>query len=76
MPARCVVNRLFTEPVPDELKSLDALSKQLIQQAKAFQALCGWVHILVKCQFIIPSKPDRYHVFSAFTTIQNIGNLI
>ena len=31
MPARCVLNGLFTEPVPDELKSLDALSKQLIQ---------------------------------------------
>ena len=39
MPARCVVNGLFTEPVPNELKSLDALSKQLIQRAKAFQAI-------------------------------------
>eukprot|EP00731_Ephydatia_muelleri_P010648 Em0005g1234a len=26
MPARCVLNGLFTEPVPDELKSLDALN--------------------------------------------------
>ena len=39
MPARCVLNGLVTEPVPDELKSLDALSKQLIQRAKAFQTI-------------------------------------
>ena len=39
MPARCVLNGLFTEPVPDELKALDALSKQLIQRAKAFQTI-------------------------------------
>ena len=39
MPARCVLNGLVTEPVPDELKSLDPLSKQLIQRAKAFQTI-------------------------------------
>ena len=39
VPARCLLNGLLTEPVPDELKSLDALSKQLIQRAKAFQAI-------------------------------------
>ena len=39
IPARCVLNGLLTEPVPDELKSLDALSKQLIQRAKAFQTI-------------------------------------
>ena len=56
MPARCVFNGLFTEPVPDELKALDALSKQLIQQAKVFRQSCGWVHILVKSHLIMPSK--------------------
>ena len=39
MPAGCVLNELFTEPVPDELKALDALSKQFIQRAKAFQTI-------------------------------------
>ena len=39
MPPRCILNGLITEPVPDELKGLDALSKQLIQRAKAFQTL-------------------------------------
>ena len=63
MPARCVLNGLFTEPVPDELKSLDALSKHLIQRAKAFRQSCGWVHILVKCQFIMPSKPVKVPSF-------------
>ena len=29
----------MVEPVPLELESLDALSKQIIQQAKAFQAV-------------------------------------
>ena len=31
--------RLEVEPVPSELESLDPLSKQLIQCAKAFQAV-------------------------------------
>ena len=39
MPSRCILNGLITEPVPDELKGLDALSKQLIQRAKAFQTV-------------------------------------
>ena len=39
MPCRCVLNGLETEEVPDELKKLDPLSKQLIQRAKAFQAV-------------------------------------
>ena len=39
MPARCVLNGLVTEPVPYELSKLDALSKQLIQRAKAFQTI-------------------------------------
>lgn len=37
IPARSVINVLITEPIPDELKSLDALSKQFIQRVKAFQ---------------------------------------
>ena len=39
MPCRCVLNGLVVEPVPNELKSLDPLNKQLIQRAKAFQAV-------------------------------------
>lgn len=41
MPPRCVLNGLITEPLPDELKGLDSLSKrkQLIQRAKAFQTV-------------------------------------
>ena len=39
MPCRCVLNGLEVEPVPAELESLDPLSKQLIQRAKAFQAV-------------------------------------
>lgn len=36
MPARCVLNGLVSEPIPDELKGIDAFSLQLIQLAKAF----------------------------------------
>ena len=39
MPSRCILNGLVTEPVPGELAHLDALSKQLIQRAKAFQTV-------------------------------------
>ena len=39
MPSRCVLNGLEVEPVPAELQGLDPLSKQLIQRAKAFQAV-------------------------------------
>ena len=39
IPARCVLNGLVTELIPDKLKSLNALSKQLIQRAKAFQTI-------------------------------------
>ena len=39
MPPRCILNGLQTEPVSLELSHLDALSKQLIQRAKAFQTV-------------------------------------
>ena len=39
LPGRCVLNGLETELVPDELSNLDALSKQLIQEAKAYQTV-------------------------------------
>ena len=39
LPSRCVLNGLEVEPVPKELANLDQLSKQLIQKAKAFQAV-------------------------------------
>ena len=39
MPSRCILNGLFTEPMPKELEALDPLSKQLIQRRKAFQVV-------------------------------------
>ena len=39
MPGRCVLNRLEVEPVPQNLQKLDPVRKQLIQRAKAFQAV-------------------------------------
>ena len=39
MPGRCVLNGLEVERVPQDLQKLDPLSKQLIQRAKAFQAV-------------------------------------
>ena len=39
MPARCVLNNLQSEPLPDELKGLDPFSCQLIQLAKCFQTV-------------------------------------
>ena len=39
MPGRCVLNGLEVEPVPQNLQKLDPLRKQLIQRAKAFQAV-------------------------------------
>ena len=62
IPSQCVLNGLITESVPVELKSLDVLSKQLIQ--KHFRLLCGWVHILVKCQLIMLYRLARVAFFS------------
>ena len=39
MPARCVLNNLKCEPIPDEFKDLDPLSCQLIQLAKCYQTV-------------------------------------
>ena len=39
MPSRCMLNRLVVEPVPPEFESLDPLGKQMIQWAKAFEAV-------------------------------------
>lgn len=39
MPCRCVLNGMETDAVPEELKNLDPLSKQLLQKAKSFQAV-------------------------------------
>ena len=39
MPNRCILNGLLTEPVPEELETLDPLSKQIIQRGKSFQAI-------------------------------------
>ena len=39
MPPRCILDGLLTEAVPEELKRLDALSRQLVQRAKAFQTI-------------------------------------
>ena len=38
-PNRCVLNGLELDEVPVELSGLDALSKQLIQRANAFQTV-------------------------------------
>jgi len=35
----CILNGLITEPVPDKLAKLNALERQLIQRAKAFQTI-------------------------------------
>ena len=42
IPDRCVLNGLYTEPVPEELSNLNALENQFIQQAKCFQI--GYLH--------------------------------
>ena len=36
IPCHCMLSGLQAEPIPAELSALDALSKQLIQQAKSF----------------------------------------
>ena len=39
LPGRCVLNGLYTEPVPEELSSLNNLETQFIQRAKCFQTV-------------------------------------
>ena len=39
MSGRCVLNGLYTEPVPEELSNLNALESQFIQRAKCFQTV-------------------------------------
>ena len=41
VPGRCVINNLYTEPVPEELCSLNGLEKQFIQCAKCFHSNSG-----------------------------------
>ena len=53
MPPRCVLNRLQTEPIPEESSKLAVLSRQLIQQAHSFKQQFVWEHIQLKFQYII-----------------------
>ena len=39
IPARSVLNGLYTEPVPEELANLTPLETQFIQRAKCFQTV-------------------------------------
>ena len=39
IPGRCVLNGLYTEPVPEELSNLNMLESQFIQRAKCFQTI-------------------------------------
>ena len=39
LPARCVLNGLHVEEIPNELLELNALGRQLVQRAKAFQTI-------------------------------------
>ena len=39
IPARCLLNGLYTEPVPEELANLSPLENQFIQRAKCFQTV-------------------------------------
>ena len=39
LPPRCVLNGLQTVPIPQELATLDPLSRQLIQRAKCYQTI-------------------------------------
>jgi len=39
LPARCVLNGLYVDEVPEEFTNLNALGRQLIQRAKPFQTI-------------------------------------
>ena len=39
IPALCVQNGLYTEPIPEELANLSALENQFIQRARCFQTV-------------------------------------
>ena len=39
MSTRCVLNGLYTEPIPKELPNLNAIENQLIQHVKCFQTV-------------------------------------
>ena len=56
LPPRCFLNGLETTPIPPELASLDALSVQLIQRAKAFQTV---IRLGTKYLFTILFKHAR-----------------
>ena len=69
LPARFILNGLVAEAVPDELAHLDALSKQLIQKAKAFQTVVRLGTITAK----VPIYNSRKGTMS-LTSEANIGN--
>ena len=39
IPARCLLNGLYTEPVPEELANLSPVENLFIQRAKCFQTV-------------------------------------
>ncbi len=39
LPPRCVLNGLQTVPIPEEIPSLDLLSRQFVQRAKCYQTV-------------------------------------
>ena len=54
IPARSVLNDLYTEPVPEELANLTPLEIQFIQQAKCFQTVVhDWVLTQERCPYTI-----------------------
>ena len=54
IPDRCVLNGLYTEPVPEELSNLNALENQLIQRAKCFQTVVRLGTYTGKVMFFLP----------------------
>ena len=65
----------MTEPVPGELAHLDALSKQLIQRAKAFQAVVRLGSITAKVPMYNSLQACKGTMFFLSLTLQTFETL-
>ena len=63
MPNQCILNGLITEPVPNELKRLVPLCKQIIQRGKAFRAIIRLGTYMGKVSFYNSLKACKGTIF-------------
>jgi len=74
MPGWCVLNGLYTEPIPEELANLNTLESQFIQRAKYFQTVVRLFYYTGKVPIYNSLKAVKGTVFFLPLPLQNTLN--